>query len=103
MAKFNAVVIKAIDGTEIHFVTRGRSKEPTMDEILEYATEAGINISERSDEQDWDPPNPKMFLADLRSGLAFCTQKYGITQHTLENYIREKAPHINLSSWRKDG
>lgn len=105
MAKFNAVVIKAHDGTEIHFVTRGKAKSPTMDEIADYCAENNIIIVDFGEKKEliknWAPPNSKVFLIDLRYGMEFCAQKYGVTEGTLQHYVKNKIPHINLDVYGK--
>ncbi len=100
---YNSIILKTSDNKEIHFVTRGKAKKPTLDEALEYAKSAGLNIRDRDDEKDWGPPNPKIFLSDLRSGIEFCSNKYGVSDDTIENYIKQKAPHINLRQWNPGG
>ena len=106
MSKFNAVVLTAADGTLVHFVTRARAKAPTMDEILEYLNENDIHLVDLEKEKDWEPPNQRVFLTDLRSGLLFCSNKYGVTEATIEKYVRHMAPHINMNIYsrsKKDG
>ncbi len=104
MSKFNATRLITLDGTQIHFVTRGRSKLPTQDEIEEYCKEQKLLLKSdfEDTEKDWEPPNKRVFLGDLRSGLVFCSNKYGVTEDTIERYVREMAPHINMGIYKGD-
>lgn len=102
MSRFNAIVFTATDGTQVHFVTRGKAKSPTADEIVEYFNENNIYLVDIEKEKAWEPPNERVFLTDLRSGLVFCSSKYGVTESTIENYVRTMAPHIT-SSFLKRG
>jgi len=97
MSKFNAIVLTATDGTQVHFVTQGRAKLPTMDKIVEYFNENDIYLVDLEKEKDWIPPNERVFLTDLRSGLVFCSNKYGVAEETIESYVRRMAPHITSS------
>lgn len=105
MSKFNAVVLTAADGTQVHFVTRGRAKPPEMDEIMAYFEENNITLADLEAEakaaEDWRPPNERVFLTDLRSGLLFCSNKYGVDETTIETYVRNMAPHINLNVYSR--
>jgi hypothetical protein len=107
MSKFNAVVLKAQDGTQVHFVTRGKSKKPTMDEVIDYMNENNIilaNLESEIKEEAWKPSNGRVFLSDLRFGLEFCSNKYGVSKSSIEKYITDNAPHINVEYYnRKDG
>ena len=97
MSKFNAKIFTTKDGIQVHFITRTRGKLISEEEMMEYAIEAGLVVTKPEEEKDWKPASPKMFLIDLRSGLAFCSNKYGVSESTIERYIKEMAPHINTS------
>jgi hypothetical protein len=109
MSKFNAVVLTAADGTQVHFVTRGRAKTPMMDEIVEYLNENGIVLIDLEAEAkaeeaalvNWAPANNKLFLKELREGLTWCSSKYGVSEHVIESYIKAKMPHINESFYKR--
>jgi hypothetical protein len=101
MTKFNAKIFTATDGTQVHFITRTRGKLISEDEMMEYAKEVGLVTTPEEAEKDWKPASPKMFLIDLRSGLAFCSAKYGVSESTVERYIKEMAPHINASFYNR--
>ncbi len=100
---YNSIILTTSDDKEIHFVTRGNAKKPTLKEALEYAKSAGLSIRDRDDVKDWGPPNPRIFLSDLRSGIVFCSNKYGVSADTIESYIKQRAPHLNLKAWKPDG
>lgn len=111
MSKFNAVVLTAADGTQVHFVTRGRAKAPTMDEINEYLVENDILLMDleaetRAEEEalkSWKPPSNKLFLSELsRDGLTWMASKYGVSEHVLESYVRNCMPHINSSFYTRE-
>jgi len=101
MSKFNAKIFTVKDGTQVHFITRTRGKLISEEEMMEYAMEAGLVMTNPEEEKDWKPPSAKMFLIDLRSGLAFCSSKYGVSEPTIERYIREMAPHINTNFYNR--
>lgn len=103
MTKFNAKIFTTKDGTQVHFITRTRGKLISEEEMMEYAKEVGLITTLEEDEKDWKPASPKMFLIDLRSGLAFCSHKYGVSESTVERYIKEMAPHINSSFYNGPG
>jgi len=110
MSKFNAVVLTAADGTQIHFVTRGRAKPPLMDEIVEYMNDNDILLHDLEAEvkaeeelmENWKPANNKLFFSELRSGLAAMTTKYGVSEQVMESYLRRVAPHVNVHIYNKD-
>lgn len=104
MTKFNSKIIVARDGTQVHFVGRARSKPFTDEEVAEYLEEHGLSVREFETPENWEPANTKVFLSDLRFGLDFCANKYGISVPALEAYIRRAAPHVNLRIYgEKDG
>jgi len=97
MAKFKALKFTTTDGTQVHFVTRAKAKPILMAEIVEYLTENKLYLIDLDREKDWEPPNKKVFLTDLRSGLVFCSQKYGVSETVIESYVRNIAPHLNTN------
>jgi len=78
VSKFKSTMLIALDGTEIHFVVRGKSKAPTLDEIQEYCKEKKIQLA--SDLEDED-----------------C----GVPKSTIENYIKNSAPHLKTNFYRE--
>ena len=106
MTKFNSIVVKGLDGSQIHFVTRGRSKPPTMSEVEENCKDNDIWLAKDIAVQlDWAPIcGNKIFLADLRQGLQYCSGKYGVSEETIQGYIKKKMPHTNPNIYRgRDG
>lgn len=107
MAKFNTVVMTTKDGTEVRFVTRGRAKAISKEEMQEYCVANGLAVSFTDEEEaDWAPANKKVFLIDLKFGLEFCSSKYGVSHDTILNHVRAIAPHLNTNVYiggQKDG
>ena len=96
MAKFNTVVMTTRSGTEVRFITRGRAKAMSQEEIQEYCIDNGLTMA-FTDKEDWAPSNNKIFLIDLKFGLEFCSNKYGVSEDTILSYVRNVAPHMNTS------
>ena len=104
MAKFNSTVVMSIDGKELHFVTRGRSKPITMDEVDDYCKENDIWLAKDiAGVEDWAPVcSNKVFLGDLRQGLSHCSAKYGVSEKTIQAYIKKTMPHTNPNIYGAD-
>jgi len=96
--KFNTQE-RTIDGVKFVFVTRRRANKFSELEIQEYLVEAtgkspevpevapevfGIKDEQRS-----------MFMKDLRFGLKFCCDKYGVTEDEIVDEAKRIAPHMN--------
>lgn len=101
MSKFKSKITTTKDGIQIHFITRKNGKLISEEEMMEYAQEAGLTMPGVDTEEDWAPPNERMFLSDLRSGILFCSNKYGVAEEIIERYVRTKAPHITSSFLRR--
>ena len=75
------------------FVTRGRAKEISDEEIEEFFGESSEGSSQFI-------PNERgrvtLFLKDLRMGLEFCSSKYGVTVENVISEAHRIAPHLNV-------
>lgn len=82
------------DNKEYRFVTRGRSKPFTPDEIsqfLESETEAPT-----SEEFTVSGTLRRIFAQDLRSGLNFCSMKYGVPEASIMKEATRLFPSQNI-------
>lgn len=106
MSKFNSVILKAKDGTQVHFVTRGKAKAPTNEEVSEYFAEhnlAPVDEEKLADDiKNWKPASDKMLLLDLRQGLVWCSNKYGVSESVIQSYIERTVPHLNQTYYRRE-
>jgi len=100
MSKFNSKVFTTRDGIEVHFITRKRGKPVSEEEMMEYIREAGLVMAPVGEDKNWKPASNKLFLTELRSGLAWCANKYGVSELTIESFVRDRLPHINTSYYR---
>ena len=125
MTKYRTTQYVHGDGTKYVFVTRDKSEPVTNEEIIEYikreqpqktttirastlphgqfdgvpATSiatlvAPLNITGKERE--------KIFLADLKRGIPFCEQKYGVKEPALIAEAHRIYPSLNLRKlWEK--
>lgn len=79
------------------FVTRGRSKKFSSNEIAEYFQEGTIV----KPLDVWHIPDNRqrcvMFMRDLQVGLQFCSEKYNVSQDDIIREAKRIAPHMNMS------
>ncbi len=100
MAKYNYIK-KTILDKEVLFVTRGRSKPFTEEEIADFVAEHTLWDISKEKEGTFEIPNVKMFSVDLRAGLAFCAAKYGTTTDAVKEKAAEIFPHLSLEQLTK--
>lgn len=129
MVSYKTVEHKAKDGRIFVFVTRGKSAPFSSEEIAHFLSDTQV-APEKSKAQvvaeelsakllangqyEGVTPRPlfavpkereKLFLADLRCGIEFCTKKYGASEKDILNEARRVFPSLNLEKlWeKKDG
>jgi hypothetical protein len=95
--KYNVKTV-TIKGETHHFVTRGRSKPFSAEEIESF-------MDVQLEELEPTPAKPKfkieghlrrIFAQDLRSGLEFCSQKYGASPDKIYEEAKRLFPQQNL-------
>jgi hypothetical protein len=102
--KYN-ILEKTINKTKFVFVTRGKAKPFTEDEVQEFLDETegfdyGIApvLDEKPQVKDFVVPDSlkTMFLKDLRQkSMKFCVGKYGATKEQICSEAQRLAPYMN--------
>lgn len=100
MPKYNITTV-TIKGETHHFVTRGRSKPFSVEEIEEYK---GVKLERLADPIQREQPKQfrveghlrRIFAQDLKLGLAFCAQKYGASQDAVLEEAKRLFPTQNI-------
>ena len=77
------------------FVTRGRSKPFTDDEVGDFF-DMSVSAVPEPEVEPWKVPDTRQrsiqFLNDLKRGVAFCVKKYGKTQEQIIAEANRIAP-----------
>lgn len=102
MPKYEAVS-KSVDGHTYVFVTRGRSK-PFSDEEMEdfFADSLGVKVQELQEEEAELPTFKvnnhlrRIFSQDLTYGIKHCEIKYGASEAQIRAEARRLFPTQNL-------
>lgn len=87
------------DGVLYKFVTRGRAKKFSQEEIKEF-----FSINAENENNYIVPIHLKrIFAMDLRRGTKFCAQKYGCTEKEVLKNAELLLPGRNLDIYIGDG
>lgn len=100
MSKYNVRVLPHNNGNKYVFVTRKRTKGFSDEELIEALDELEADIA-KSNEEQFKVVNTKIFAVDLRSGLDFCSRKYGVSTDTIERKAAELFPHLTIGQLTK--
>ncbi len=91
----NKIVVR--DDKTYVFVTRGRSKPFSDNEIADYFGEEPV-----AKENEWRIPDTrerlKMFMNDLKKGVKFTAEKYVRPETDIVREARRLVPHFRLES-----
>ena len=80
------------NGKVFVFVRKGNA-EVTQEFINEYFS----SMENKKKQCKMSVPDNKMFAQDLRSGLNFCAQKYGVDRETVLSEAKKRFPHLNMN------
>ena len=80
------------NGETFHFVTRGRSKPFTDEEVNEFFGD----VPQEDKPFKVDGELRRIFAQDLRFGLSFCSNKYGASESAILIEAKRLFPHQNL-------
>lgn len=85
--------VREIDknGKKYVFVTRGRSKAFSDEEIEEFFGASGDKTTHFIPD---DRGRRRLFLKDLVNGATFCSRKYGVTTEEVIVEAKRLAPHM---------
>lgn len=91
----NYTVRTVTEGTNTyHFISRGRSKEFTDEEVSAYMHD--LHPKAEKKEFRVEGTLRKIFAQDLRFGLKHCCQKYGATKEQLLEEAKRLFPQMNI-------
>ena len=96
MVKYEYITVKKDDIVFV-FVTRGRSKSfsiEEMEDFIENRYERTTDMSETG--KAFEPTNMNIFMQDLKLGLNFCVSKYGVSKEDILATAKALLPHANL-------
>lgn len=97
MAKYEYITV-AKDGAIFVFVTRGRSKPFSIEEMEDFIDNKYERPTHMPDEtnETFEPTNLNIFLQDLKLGFPFCSRKYGVSEAVIRTTAAKVLPHMNL-------
>jgi len=90
--------VKSVDvgSHTYHFVTRGRSKPFTDDEVNQFLDEMLGLEAEEDSTFTVSGPLRRIFAQDLKLGLEHCSLKYGASQTAIMKEAKRLFPQQNL-------
>lgn len=90
--KYN-VQKKLVDDVNFVFVTKGKAKPFTEEEMDMFIEEVTSSVEKPKDFRI-DESLHNIFMRDLRYGIGFCCNKYGATSDEIIAEAKRIAPHM---------